>query len=186
MLPGLGLAILVYTLLLDWEPHWQGLRHRTFDRHRLLGQLGLLTVVEALVGLAFLTFTNAIPLWLVADRRLGTSASYLGWTLAVFSVAAAFGAIAGGMVSLRLGVALTAATSIIAAAFALSATLLLPVGPAMLAAVAVGGMLLHVNQPLLVVAAQYAVPQAPARWPDQGRPMGSGGFRGCGVRACYG
>jgi len=162
MVPGLALAVGVLTLLPVWEPHSTGRTARVVDRRLLSQPIWLLTAAAALVILALIAFTSAVPLWLVAEYGLATDAPLLGWTLGVFSLAAATGAVVGGAVGARLGYARTALISLLAAAPALAVVLILPPGALMLLASGVAGALLYANQPLLVVAAQNAVPQAPA------------------------
>lgn len=162
MLPGLVLAVGVLTFLPDWEPHVTGRLSSLVDRRVLSGPIVALTAAATLVSLAFITFTSAVPLWLVADHGLATDAPLLGWTLGVFSLAAGLGAVAGGVAAKRFGYSRTSATSLLAAVAPLIALLVVPPGPATLVAAAVAGVLIYGSQPLLIVAAQNAVPQAPA------------------------
>ena len=162
MLPGLAFAAAILVLLPDWEPHRTGHRLGLIGRRTLTGSIGWLTAASSLVSLAFITVTAAVPLWLVTAHGLDTDAPLLGWTLAVFSLAAGLGAVAGGALAPRLGYARTATTSILTATLPLGIMLVASPGPITLAAAAVAGALLYASQPLLIVAAQDAVPQAPA------------------------
>jgi MFS transporter, FSR family, fosmidomycin resistance protein len=161
MAPGLVLAGAVLLLLPDWEPHRTRHQLLLVARRAVTGPLGRLTVASTLVALAFITATSAIPLWLVSQRHLPPDAPLLGWTLAVFSLAAALGAIAGGAIAPRLGPARTAAVTILLATVPLTAILTVPAGAPTLLAAAVAGALLYMNQPVLITAAQQAVPEAP-------------------------
>jgi FSR family fosmidomycin resistance protein-like MFS transporter len=163
MIPGLVLALGVLTLLPVWEPHSTGHLRRVFDRRLLAsGPIMQLTVAATLVSLAFITFTSAVPLWLVAEHGLATDAPLLGWVLGLFSLTAGLGAVAGGAAGARLGYGRTTALSLIAAVPALIAVLLVPPGAGTLVAAAVAGVLIYASQPLLIVAAQDYAPQAPA------------------------
>jgi len=163
MIPGLLLAAGVLTLLPDWEPHGTGRLRVVFDRRLLAsGPIVQLTAAAVLVSLAFITFTSAVPLWLVAEHGLATDAPLPGWTLGIFSLTAGLGAVAGGAVGARLGYGRTTALSLTAAVPALIAVLLVPPGAATLAAAAVAGALVYASQPLIIVAAQDRAPQAPA------------------------
>jgi hypothetical protein len=82
--------------------------------------------------------------------------------LAVFSLAAGLGAVADGVIGPRLGYARTATVSILTATLPLATMLLVKPGPVTLLGAAAAGLLLYASQPLLIVAAQNAVPQAPA------------------------
>lgn len=163
MIPGLALAVGVFALLPNWEPHGTGRLRRIFD-HRLLfsGPIARLTVVAVLVSLAFITFTSAVPLWLVDEYGLATDAPLLGWALGIFSLTAGLGAVGGGLLGARLGYGRTTAASLAAAAPALLAVLFVAPGAATLVTAAVAGALLYASQPLLIVAAQNSAPQAPA------------------------
>lgn len=163
MIPGLLLAIGMVTLLPSWEPHSTGRLREVFDR-RLLASRSIvwLTLAAALVSLTFITFTSAVPLWLVTEHGLAPDAPLLGWTLGVFSLTAGVGAVLGGAVGARVGYARTTALSLVATVPALLAVLLVAPGSATLLAAAAGGVLIYVSQPLLIVAAQNAVPHAPA------------------------
>lgn len=163
MLPGLLLAIGMVTLLPTWEPHSTGRLRNVFDRRLLASRpIVWLTLAAALVSLAFITFTSAIPLWLVTEHGLAPDAPLLGWTLGIFSLAAGVGAVLGGAVGARMGYARTTALSLVAAVPALLAVLLVAPGSATLLAAGVGGVLMYAGQPLLIVAAQDSVPHAPA------------------------
>ncbi|RGC65358.1 hypothetical protein C5N14_28850 [Micromonospora sp. MW-13] len=80
----------------------------------------------------------------------------------MFSLSAALGAIAGGALAPRVGHARTATTSALAAIVPLAAILAVPAGPLTLLAAGFAGALLYMNQPLLILAAQNAAPDAPA------------------------
>jgi FSR family fosmidomycin resistance protein-like MFS transporter len=162
MLPGLVLAAGVRTLLPEFEPHGSGPLRRTLGAGLVTAPLVRLTGAATLVSLAFLAFTGAVPLWLVNDHGLAADAPLLGWTLGAFSLGAGLGAVAGGAVAARYGYARTTALSLLTALPALVAVLLAPAGPATVATAAVAGALIYASQPLLVVAAQDAAPQAPA------------------------
>lgn len=65
MLPYLLFALGVITLLPEFEPHNTGRLTRALDRSMFTGTIGWLTAAASLVSLAFITFTSAVPLWLV-------------------------------------------------------------------------------------------------------------------------
>lgn len=163
MIPGLVLAIGVFVLLPDWEPHGTGRLRAVFDR-RLLGNgtITRMTAAATLISLAFITFTSAVPLWLVDEHGLATDAPLLGWTLGVFSLTAGLGAVGGGVIGARFGYGRTAALTLVAALPALLAVLVVSPGVATLVAAAIGGALIYASEPLLIVAAQNSAPQAPA------------------------
>lgn len=161
MIPGVLLAGLLWYVLPDYEPHAERGTATLFDRQALNARTVSLTLAMALAGVGFLTFTSAIPLWLVNNHNLAVDDPFLGWTLGAFSLSAALGAIAGGAIAPRTGPVLTAAGSLLLTSLGFAAVLLLPVGTTMLGAAALTGFLLYMSQPLLVVAAQQASPRAP-------------------------
>ncbi|HEX8507891.1 MAG TPA: hypothetical protein VF635_00110 [Propionibacteriaceae bacterium] len=67
------------------------------------------------MSLAFIAFTSAVPLWLVNAHGLPTDAPLLGGTLALFSLGAGLGAVAGGAIGARFGYARTTAFSLLVA-----------------------------------------------------------------------
>jgi len=188
MLPGLLFALGVITLLPAFEPHNVGRLTRAFDRSMFTGTIGGLTAAASLVSLAFITFTSAVPLWLVNAHGLSTDAPLLGGTLGLFSLGAALGAVAGGAVGARFGYARTTVVSLLAAVPALTAVLLVPPGVTTLVLAGTAGALIYASQPLLVVAAEMAAPQNPAAAAGVVLGVGSGiaGIAYVGVGALQG
>ena len=136
MIPGLLLAVGMFTLLPVWEPHHAGHLWRLFDPKLLTSRpIMRLTGAATLVSLTFITATSA------------TDDALLGWTLGLFSLSAGAGAVAGGYAGARLGYSRTTLVSLTAAAPALIAILLLPTGAGTLAAAAVAGTLIYASQP---------------------------------------
>ena len=161
MLPGLLLALGVIVLLPKFEPHNTGRLTRAFDRSIFTSTIGGLTAAASLMSLAFITFTSAVPLWLVDAHGLPTDAPLLGGTLGLFSLGAGLGAVAGGAVGARFGYARTTALSLLAAVPALTAVLVVPPGVTTLALAGTAGALIYAGQPLLIVAAQLTAPHNP-------------------------
>ena len=188
MLPGLLLAVGVRALLPEFEPHNTGRLTHAFDRRMFTGTIGWLTAAACLVSLAFITFTSAVPLWLVNAHGLATDAPLLGGTLGLFSLGAGLGAVAGGAVGARFGYARTTAFSLLAAVPVLTAVLVVPPGVTTLVLAGTSGALIYASQPLLVVAAQMAAPQNPAAAAGVVLGVGSGtaGLAYVGVGALQG
>ncbi len=188
MLPGLLLAVGVLALLPEFEPHNTGRLTHAFDRRMFTGTIGWLTAAASLVSLAFITFTSAVPLWLVNAHGLSSDAPLLGGTLGLFSLGAGLGAVAGGAVGARFGYARTTAVSLLAAVPALTAVLVVPPGVTTLVLAGAAGALIYASQPLLVVAAQMAAPQNPAAAAGVVLGVGSGiaGLAYVGVGALQG
>jgi FSR family fosmidomycin resistance protein-like MFS transporter len=162
MLPGLVLAVGVLVLLPEFEPHNTGRLTRALDRRMFTGTIGWLAVAASLVSLAFITFTSAVPLWLVTAHEVHTDASLLGAVLGLFSLGAGAGAVAGGALGARFGYARITLVSLLAAVPALTGVLMVRPGVATLGLAASAGALIYASQPLLLVAAQNAAPANPA------------------------
>jgi FSR family fosmidomycin resistance protein-like MFS transporter len=95
MVPGVLLGLLVYALLPQWEPHGHRRLGALFEFRLLRGPVGVLALAGSLTSVAFVTFTSSVPLWLVREHGLPTDDPLIGWTLAVFSLAAGVGSLLG-------------------------------------------------------------------------------------------
>jgi FSR family fosmidomycin resistance protein-like MFS transporter len=161
--PGLVLGVAVGLLLPQWEPHPRRPLSRLFDLRLARGPVGLLAVASMFSALAFITFTGSIPLWLVHENGYSPHEAIIGWTLSAFAFAGGLGSILGGFLAPRLGPILT-----IVGAFFLTLCPLLAViasDPGTIlyfAAIALGGILIFVPVPALIIIAQEFVPGAPA------------------------
>jgi FSR family fosmidomycin resistance protein-like MFS transporter len=162
MVPGVLLGLLLF-LLPSGEVPVSRRQLKFFDRALLFGPVGKLVVVGVLRTIPFITFVNAMPLWLGRAWGLSADSPLIGWTLAVFSVAVALGGIAAGALAVRWSVSRVLVWSIVMALPALSITLLLVPGSVWyFFAVAAAGALLGPGLPLLVVSAQDLAPHAVA------------------------
>lgn len=138
-------------------------RPRIFDPALFGGPVGLLALVGTLRAIAFISFTSAMPLYLVNVRGFATDAPVIGWTLAAYSIAASLGVLLSGALEHRLGRIRLVVGTMLLAMPALLVTLFLPAGSlGFYAAVAVAGMLTNAAIPLLVVSAQDLAPHAVA------------------------
>jgi MFS transporter, FSR family, fosmidomycin resistance protein len=133
----------------------------SFGRRLLKGRVAWLAVVALFANLVMLTFTSAVPVWLVAERGLPETSPVIGLTLATFSFAAAIGGVLGGVLArwqrpnkLIVG---SLATSVVA----LQGVLVTAPGSApYVIAVAAAGALLGLHSPLLIAKAQELTPGA--------------------------
>jgi FSR family fosmidomycin resistance protein-like MFS transporter len=163
IVPGVLLAVLVFLLLPEWEPHARRPLWALFELRLLRGPIGGLTLAASLASLAFLTFTSSLPIWLVREHGLSTDDPLIGWTLATFSLAAAAGSVLGGLLAPRLGRRQVLVGSLLASVAPLFAVLHLePGGVPFFAATATAGALLYMSGPVNVVVVQDLAPQAPA------------------------
>lgn len=138
-------------------------RGRIFDAALFVGPVGALATAGVLRAVAFISFTNAMPLFLVNVRGYAPDAGIIGWTLACYGVAASLGVLASGALEERVGRVRLTVGSMLLAMPLLMATLVTPAGsPAFFAVVALAGMFTNASIPLLVVSAQDLAPHAVA------------------------
>lgn len=160
--PGSLLAIALWRLLPPPQ-HPRSPAPRLLDQRLLGGPVGRLTVAGVLAAMASVTFNAAVPLWLVAERDVATDAALIGWTLAVYSLAAAGGAVAAGAASARIRPAVLVPATMVAALVPLAALFTTdPGSPAYFVVVAAAGALVQAGAPVMVVAAQDLAPDAVA------------------------
>lgn len=103
MIPGVLIGLLMLLVVPDQERcATKGNCPKLFDGKLLIGPVGLLSLVGVFNGLASVTFGGAMPLWLVQVHGLAPDAPLIGWTLAIFSLAAAMGGVIAGVLSTRI------------------------------------------------------------------------------------
>ncbi|HEU5073695.1 MAG TPA: MFS transporter [Polyangiaceae bacterium] len=130
-------------------------------RQLLKGPVVGLTVVALFTNLVMLTFTSAMPVWLVVERGFAETSSVIGITLATFSFAAAAGGILGGALARRVRPARLIVGSLATSVIALQGILLAaPASTPYFLAVASAGALLGLHSPLLIAKAQELTPGA--------------------------
>ena len=128
---------------------------KIFDSSLIAGPVGLLAITGILSNVAFVTFTSAMPLWLVHEHDLPRTSTLIGWTLSLFSLAAALGGIAGGLISNRVGTKPLIAGSLLLALVPLySIFFLRPGSPFYFVMVILAGALINAGMPMLIVSAQ--------------------------------
>ncbi len=138
-------------------------RPKVFDRKLFAGPVGLLAGAGILRAVAYISFMNAMPLYLVNVRGYAPDAGLLGWTLAAYQIAAAAGLVVAGALEHRLGRTALISGSMLLALPMLLGTLVAPPGtlPFYLL-VAAAGLCTNASIPLLVVSAQDLAPDAVA------------------------
>lgn len=139
------------------------LLRRAFAPSLLAGPVGLLSLAELLASIPIVTFSSAVPLWLVSARGVAPDGPLLGATLATFSLAAAAGGLAAGGLSARVSPsALVGGTRLLAPLPLFAVFALEPGGAPYFAAVALAGALLASGLPVLIVGAQDMAPRSAA------------------------
>ena len=175
MAPGLLLGAAVAILLPQWEPHPRRPLRRLFDWTLARGPVGLLAVASMFSALAFVTFTSSVPIWLVREHGYAPDAALIGWTLSVFAFSGGLGSIAGGFLAPRIGPTLTIVGAFLATLLPLGAVVVTEPGSAIFfAAAALGGILIFVPVPALIIIAQEFVPGSPATASGMILGLGSG------------
>ena len=160
MVPGIMLGILMFILVPDDKQTAESVSGKFFDLRLFTGSVGPLALTGILSNLAFVTFTSAMPLWLVNDHNLPSDSTLIGWTLSAFSLSAALGGIAGGMISNRVGMKRLIITSTLSALVPLYGIFSLEPGSLLyFTAVILAGALVNAGMPLLIVRAQDLSPE---------------------------
>jgi len=160
MIPGILLGMLMFILSPNDKKTTEIKAGKFFDVRLFTGPVGLLALTGILSNLAFVTFTSAIPLWLVNDHGLPSDSTLIGWTLSAFSLSAALGGIAGGMISNRVGMKRLIVTSTLLALIPMYGIFFLELGSLFyFVAVVLAGALVNAGMPLLIVSAQDLSPE---------------------------
>ena len=163
MIPGILFGILLLILTPEDVQHASTTSDDIFDLRLLTGPVGVLALIGILSNVAFVSFTSAMPLWLVHEHNLSHDSTLIGWTLSAFSLSAALGGIAGGLISNRLGAKPLIVGSLLLAVLPLNSIFfLLPGSPTYFIAVALAGALVNAGMPMLIVSAQDLSPKSAA------------------------
>jgi len=163
MIPGILFGILLIILTPEDVQPAPTTSSKILDLHLLTGPVGLLVLTGILSNVAFVTFMSAMPLWLVHEHNLPSDSTLIGWTLSAFSLSAAVGGIAGGMISNRLGAKRLIVGSLLLALLPLYAIFfLVPGSLSYFIAVMLAGALVNAGMPMLIVSAQDLAPKSAA------------------------
>ena len=160
-LVGVAAGLALFALAPRQTPATGVNRPKVFDLALFKGPVGLLSLAGTLRATAFVSFMNAMPLYLVNVRGLAPDAGPIGTTLATYGIAAATGGMLVGVFERRLGRIRLIVTTMVLAVPLLVLTLTLDPGTfAYYAAIAGAGLLTNASVPLLVVSAQDLAPHA--------------------------
>lgn len=164
MIPGLLMAGLVWWLI----PSQKGdiiKRAGFLDFSLLAGPIGWLAFAGILRGIAFVTFQNATPLWLVAQGFADDDA-IIGWTLGAYGFSAGIGGIIGGYLNryIRRGIIIPMAMLTSLPVMLLLLSRYSSANPAggwdYFALVILSGLLINSCVPLMIITAQDLAPEA--------------------------
>lgn len=160
-LVGIGLGLAVWLFGPPDPPRREGPRPPILDLSLFRGPVGLLALAGALRAVAYVSFLNAMPLYLVTVVGLAADAPLVATTLAVYGIASAASGLVSGSLEARVGRTRLIVGTMLLAVPVLLATLAAPVGtPAYFVLVALAGMTTNASVPLLIVSAQDLAPQA--------------------------
>lgn len=158
---GVTLGVLLFLLAPVQSQPRRSERGRIFDPALFAGPVGVLATAGVLRAVAYISFMNAMPLYLVNVRGYAPDAQIIGWTLACYGVAASAGVLVAGALEQRLGRVRLTVGSMLLAMPLLIVTLLVPAGTlAFYGVVALAGMFTNAAIPLLLVSAQDLAPKA--------------------------
>ncbi len=161
MVPGVVGAVALYALIPTQPRPPRDQRSKLLDVSLLRGPVGLLAASGILRSISFVTFANAMPLWLVGTRGYAPDAPIVFWTLATFTSAAGLGGILSGALERRLPRQFLITGSMLLALVPLGLLFLVPTGTiGYFACVALAGALVNGGLPLMIVAAQDLAPQS--------------------------
>jgi FSR family fosmidomycin resistance protein-like MFS transporter len=160
---GVTLGILLFLLSPRQSQPEATVRPKVFDPELFRGPVGLLSLAGTLRAVAFISFANAMPLYLVNVRAFDPDSAVIGWTLACYGAAASAGVFLSGALEHRIGRERLAGSSMLLAVPLLLSTLVVQPGtlPYYLA-VAAAGMFTNAAIPLLLVSAQDLAPDSVA------------------------
>ncbi len=170
MVPGVLLGVLMWFLMPDEErlpekpseedPLEHGHR-KLFDAELFFGPVGLLAVSGIMGSLSLVTFTSAVPLWLVVDRGVDPDAPLIGWTLAAFSLSAGISGVISGALGPRVDRRALVSGSMLLAVAPLLAMFFFEAGSlAFFVTVALAGGLVYASLPHMILSAQDLAPHA--------------------------
>jgi len=158
-IPGLVLGALLLVVLPKVSGVKQARRISFLDPKLVMSPVGALSLAGILRSLAFVSFNNAMPLWLAHARGFAPDAPVISWTLAAFALSGGLGGIAAGALSARFPRRPLIVGAMLVALPAMLLTLAIP--PATLGyylMVVAAGATANAAVPLLIVSAQDMAP----------------------------
>ena len=159
MIPGLVLGVLLLTVLPRVDGVKQARRITFLDPKLVMSAVGVLSLTGILRSLAFVSFNNAMPLWLAQVRGFAPDAPVISWTLAAFALSGGLGGIVAGALSARLPRRSLIVASMLVALPALLLVLAVPPGGlGYYLLVILAGASANASVPLLIVSAQDLAP----------------------------
>jgi FSR family fosmidomycin resistance protein-like MFS transporter len=160
MIPGVVLGIAMFLFIPPQPKREDAVTPKLFDMGLFLSPVGVLCVAGILRSVSYVTFTNAVPLYLVS-QGVGRDSAIISNTLLAFSLAAGLGGIIAGALGRRLGSQLLITGTMLMALPVFLSILYTQAGsPLYFVLVVLAGALINAGLPLMVVAAQDLAPHA--------------------------
>jgi len=161
MIPGVVLGVAMYLFTPPQERSRGAERPKLFDAALFRGPVGVLCASGVLRSVAYVTFTNAVPLWLVTTQGVARDSAVISNSLLAFSLAAGAGGILAGALGRRMSPQLLITGTMLLALPVLYGVLAVPVGsPLYYLLVVLAGALVNAGLPLMIVSAQDLAPHA--------------------------
>ncbi len=159
MIPGVVLGVALALALPRTRAEGTPRRIAFLDPRLVWSPIGLLSLAGILRSLSFVTFNNAVPLWLVEAHGVAPDAAVIAATLAAFSVGAGVGGLGAGALATRFSRRTLMVGAMALAAPAMLAIFVVTPGTwAYYLVVVLGGVLANAAVPLLIVSAQDLAP----------------------------
>ncbi len=153
----IGLALFILTP--RQEPRPKADRPKAFDLALFRGPVGQLALAAIFRAIAFVSFTNALPLFLTLSRGFASDAPIIGTSLALYSIGGSAGGLIAGALERRFGRRrLVWTLMLIAAPITASVLFVDPGTPIFWLLVTLAGLTTNAPIPLMVVSAQELAP----------------------------
>lgn len=134
-------------------------RPKAFDLALFRGPVGQLALAAIFRAIAFVSFTNALPLFLTTARGFVSDAPIIGTSLALYSIGGSAGGLLAGALEKRFSRRhLVVTLMLIAAPITASVLLVAPGTPLFWLVVLLAGLTTNAPIPLMVVSAQELAP----------------------------
>lgn len=160
MLPGLLLGGLMFAFAPSQPKAERKQSAAFFDLRLFLTPVGVLCAAGILRSVAFVTFNNAVPLWLVS-QGVGKDSFVISLTLFLYAFFAGVGGVLAGALARRMSYQwLITGSMVVALPVYLLLLHTVPGSAAYYALVMSAGLLINAGLPLMIVAAQDLAPQA--------------------------
>lgn len=153
----IGLALFYLTPQQQTPPKHD--RPKAFDLALFKGPVGQLALAAIFRAIAFVSFTNALPLFLTTARGFASDAPIIGTSLALYSIGGSAGGLLAGALEKRFKRRhLVVALMLIATPITASVLFATPGTPLFWLLVTLAGLTTNAPIPLLVVSAQELAP----------------------------